>query len=187
MFSQGSGNEVFRHRSARGRIRARLLARGFVLGARLRDRSGARADRPCVRRPRTRNFAGWCTRQQSGFATGAGEMRLSVDWRAPDAHSRHQFGGAERSFPSRSRIMGLAQGLGGGRGKWRERAKRRLTATDLRPGRMRKTAPVWRPEPDQNDPADWTAQPGPSSPSHESGRGHCRRHAGDPGPAVRSV
>ncbi len=93
----------------------RLLARRAVLGPGLRHRSGARADRPCLRRPRPSGAAGRRAREQPGLAPRAGEVRLPVDRRCPHPHPRDRVGGASRPLPARPRPVGLAAELGRGK------------------------------------------------------------------------
>ncbi len=117
-------------------------------------------------------LAGRRPRQQSGVAPGAGKVRLSVDRRRPLPHPRHQFLGAVRSLPARSRPVGVAQGLGAREGG----GVIALRDIALLPGiGRRNTARALRPPPGRNGLADLTAARGPSVPSPGSGCGHDRR------------
>ena len=90
----------------------RLLARRSLLEEGLRHRSGARADRPRLRRPRAQGAAVLGAGHESELAPRAGEVRLPVDRRRSLPHPCARLIGAGRPLPARTRHLVRAQELG---------------------------------------------------------------------------
>ncbi len=83
--------------------RDRLLARRSILGQGFRHRSRTRDDRLRLRSSWLRGAPRRCAGDQRGLASGAGEVRLSVDGGRPLSHPIARRVRALRPFPARAR------------------------------------------------------------------------------------